>query len=95
MYNVSLPGKQQEDKYRRPTALEMYTDLYQCSLFHNIRELRQQDGWKTQDGRMTKKCRAKLYLPNSYATFFRHSAVLSRPTILLRKHGDPIIPNRS
>ena len=43
---------------------------------HDNRELTQKDGWKTQDGRMTKKCRVR---------FLRHSAVLSLPAVLLRK----------
>ena len=51
-----------------------------------IEELKQQDVWKTQDGRMTKKCGARLCIPNlTYATFFRYSAVLSVPTVLLCK----------
>ena len=45
------------------------------------RELAQQDGGKTQDGRMTKKRGARLCIPN----LTRHSAVLSVPAFLLRK----------
>ena len=54
--------------------------------------LMQQDGWKTQDGRMMKKCCPRLCIP---ATFFRHSAVLSLPAVLLRKvrNNIPRIPN--
>ena len=44
----------------------------------NIRELTQ------QEGRMTQKCRERLGM-QSRATFFRHSAVLSLPAVLLRK----------
>ena len=40
----------------------------------------QQDGWKTQDGRMTKTCRVRSGMHS-----FRHSAVLSLPAVLLRK----------
>ena len=44
----------------------------------NNRELTQQDGSKTQDGRMTKKCGARLCIPGLARNFFRHSAVLLR-----------------
>jgi len=40
----------------------------------------QQDGWKTQDGGLTKKSHAQ-----SRATLFHHSAVLSVPAVLLCK----------
>ena len=33
-------------------------------IVYGIRELAQQDGWKIQDGRITKKCRARLCIPN-------------------------------
>ena len=39
----------------------------------------QQDGWKTQDSRMTKKCHAR---PGMHI-FFRCSAVVSLPAIQL------------
>ena len=47
----------------------------------------QPDGWKTQEGKMTKKCGARLYIPNleSYAISFRHSAVLTVPPVLLHE----------
>ena len=48
------------------------------------RELTQQEGWNTQYGRMTKRCRLRLGM-QSRATFFRHSAVLIFPAVLLRK----------
>ena len=48
-----------------------------------IRELTQQDGWKTQDGGKTKKCGARLCIPQ--ARFFPHSADLSLSAVLLRK----------
>ena len=35
-----------------------------------ISELTQQDGWKPQDGRMAKKCRARLCIPNLTRHFF-------------------------
>ena len=34
------------------------------------RDLTQQDGWKTQEGGMTKKCRARLCIPNLTRHFF-------------------------
>ena len=42
-----------------------------------IRELTQEDFWKTQDGRTPKKCRVRLCIPNLTRQFFRDSAVLS------------------
>ena len=53
------------------------------NLVQLIRHLTWQDGWKTQDGRMTKKCGARLHVHSqSYAISFRHSAVLSFPAVL-------------
>ena len=49
-----------------------------------IGDLTQQMGWKTQDGRMTKILRETVD-SRSCATFFRHSAILSLPALLLRK----------
>lgn len=49
------------------------------------RELTQQGGSKIQVGRMTKRLSRKIRNAQSRATFFRHSAVLSRPALLLRK----------
>ena len=49
------------------------------------RDLTQQDGWKTQDGRMTEKCGARLCIPGLARHFIRYSAVLSLPAVLLRK----------
>ena len=51
----------------------------------NNRVLAQQDGWETQDGRMTKKMSRKIGKVEFRATFFRHSAVLSLPAVLLPK----------
>ena len=51
----------------------------------NIRDLTQQDGCKTQDGRTTTKVSCKTGNEQSRATFFRHSAVLSLRAVLLRK----------
>ena len=48
----------------------------------DIRELTQQDGWKTQND---EKMSRKIGNAQSHATFFRHSAVLSLPAVLLRK----------
>ena len=48
------------------------------------RDLTQLDGWKTKDGRMMKKHRGRPGM-HSLATFFRHSAVLSLPAVLLRE----------
>ena len=38
----------------------------QIAVMHTVdkRELTQQDGWKSQDGRMTKKCCARLCIPS-------------------------------
>ena len=49
------------------------------------RDLTQKDGWKTQDGRMTKNCRARPGMHSLARHFFRGSAVLSLPAVLLRK----------
>ena len=38
--------------------------LFKLPISIITRELTQQDGWKTQDGRMTKKCGARLCIPN-------------------------------
>ena len=46
-------------------------------------ELTQQDGWNTQDSRMTKNCCVN-WNAQSRTTYFRHSAVLSLPAVLLR-----------
>ena len=56
----------------------------QCS-FPLIRDLTQQDGWKTQDGRMTYKNVAQDRECTVSRNIFRHSAVLSLPAVLLRK----------
>ena len=45
----------------------------------------QQDGRKTQDGRMTKKISLKKGNAQSRVTFFHHSAVLSVAAVLLCK----------
>ena len=50
-----------------------------------IWDLTQQDNWKTQDGGMTKKCRARPWIPVLARHFFRYSAVLSLPAVLLHK----------
>ena len=49
------------------------------------RDLTRQDGWRTQDGRMTKKCFSSNGNAQSRAKLFGHSAVLSLPAVLLRK----------
>ena len=49
------------------------------------RDLTQKDGWKMQDGRMTKNCRARPGMHSLARHFFRGSAVLSLPAVLLRK----------
>ena len=38
--------------------------------FFIIRDLTQQDGWRTQAGRMTKNCRARLCIPGLALEFF-------------------------
>ena len=45
-----------------------------------------------QDGRMTKKCGARLCISKFYATFYRNSAVQSVPNVLMCKV--PIIGTR-
>ena len=49
------------------------------------RDLTQQDGGRTQDGRMTKKCYSSNGNAQSRAKRFGNSAVLSLPAVLLRK----------
>ena len=49
----------------------------------DIRELTQQDGWKAEDGRVTKKVSRETGNAQCRATFFRHFAVLSLPTVLV------------
>ena len=49
------------------------------------RDLTQQDGWKTQDGRMTKNVARDCAFPVLHNIFIRDSAVLSLPAVLLRK----------
>ena len=39
-------------------------------IIYVIRDLTQQDGWKTQDGRATKKCRAGAAMPSLARHFF-------------------------
>ena len=46
------------------------------------RDLTRQDGWRTQDGRMTKKCFSSNGNAQSRAKLFGHSAVLSLPAVL-------------
>ena len=57
--------------------------LERCE-FCNNRDLTQQDGCKTQDGRMTKKMWRETVHCRSWP-FFRHSAVLSLTAVLLSK----------
>ena len=45
----------------------------------------EQDGWKTQDGRMTKTCPVRSGMHSLARHFFRYSAVLSFPAVVLRK----------
>ena len=71
-----------KDEEPRKFLREVLTEL------KNIRQkqdLTQKDGWKTQDGRMTKKYHARLCTPCLARNCFRHSAVLSLPAVLLRK----------
>ena len=49
------------------------------------RDLTQKDGWKTQDGRMTKNRRARPGIHSLARHFFRGSAVRSLPVVLLQK----------
>lgn len=44
----------------------------------------QDDGWKTQDSTIAKKCRASLCNPCLARYFFRHSAILSFKAVLSR-----------
>ena len=50
-----------------------------------IRDLTQQDDWKTQDGRMTKKMSRKTGNAQSRTTLFRHSTIWTPLAVLLRK----------
>ena len=47
------------------------------------RGLTQQEEWKTLDGKMTKRCRARPEMHSLARHFFRHSAV----PIVLRKYN--------
>ena len=51
-------------------------------------DLTQQDGWKTQDGRMTYESVAQDQECTVSRHIFRHSAVLSLTAVLLRKLPD-------
>ena len=53
---------------------------FHCGVVDN-RDLTQQDGWKTQDDRMTKKSRARLCIPGLEPVLSR----LSLPAVLLRQ----------
>ena len=53
-----------------PTLSDKCVGSFTSHRIINIRKLTQQDGWKTQDGRMTKKCRARLCIPNLTRDFF-------------------------
>ena len=44
--------------------------LGSSGLAGDIRDLTQRDGWKTQDGRMTKKCCARLCIPGLARHFY-------------------------
>ena len=61
----------------------LHENWFKRSVSHSkiIREPTQPDGWKTHNGRTTKKNEHSW----SCMTFFRHSAVLSLPAILLHK----------
>ena len=73
--------------YRSKRVNTLSSDLSSLKVYKewDIRELMQQDGWKTQDGRMTKKVSRKIGNAQSRPTFFHHSAVLSVPAVLLHK----------
>ena len=63
-----------ESWHLKPGTRRLATGLirtYQLERFLNdIRELTQQAGWKTQDGRMMEKCGARLRIPNFTRHFF-------------------------
>ena len=64
--------------FKHPFCLYLFSIL---SCVANIIVLTQQDAWKTQHGRMT----GETLYSSSCAIFFRHSAVLSLPAVLLHK----------
>ena len=51
------------------------SSLLQNTSFHVVRDLTHQDGWKTQDGRVTKKCSAR---PGMHS-LARHFSSFCRP----------------
>ena len=55
------------------------SSLLQNTSFHVVRDLMHQDGWKTQDGRVTKKCRAR---PGMHS-LARHFSSFCRPVFFL------------
>ena len=57
--------------------------INQNLIWLDIRKLAQQDGWKTEDERITKKMSRETGNAQCRATFFRHFAVLSLPTVLV------------
>ena len=64
-------------------SLIMNVHCIQSVLFRLIRDLTQQDGWKTQDDRMTKKCQVTMGMHSLAQHLF--FIVLSLPAVLLRK----------
>ena len=77
LHNREVPNvarKTIESKMEAQCTRRLATGLvrtYQLERFLNdIRELTQQAGWKTQDGRMKKKCGARLCIPNLARPFF-------------------------
>ena len=73
----------QEDKL--PVMSCMVVNQTSCLVVIDNRDLIQQDGLKTQDSRMMKKCITRLCIPGLAQHFFHHSAIPSLPVVLLHK----------
>ena len=81
--NITLVTHKIKPKTKYPLTREV--DMFSLK---NNRELTQQVGCNTQDGRMTKRYRVRLgmhSLAPHFLSFCRPSAVLSLPAVLLRK----------
>ena len=97
--SISVSGRV-VDKILTPTpwttpamdSLKLTTQMDQPKK-RNTRDLTQQDDWKTQDGRMTKKVSPDIVHSRSSVKFLRHSAVLSLTAVLLRKVSNDLLPS--
>ena len=71
--SISWTSFKKVHSYSFTTAIEFHNVLTLAvipGLFLINRALTQKDGWKTQNGRMSKKCSARLCIPNLTRHFF-------------------------